>query len=98
MVVAHRRLDADLSERAPVGVSKKKVPLVVIGDENIDEAVIVIVSNGGAHALADLPGDSGLGRDIGKCSVMIVAEEIIREPMVKRRRTRKPFAFLSANL
>src|SRR5258708_33179765 len=51
-------LDADFIESFATTVLKKKIPVVVVGDKNIHPAIIVVVGNGNAHALADMLSDA----------------------------------------
>ncbi len=49
----------------------------VVGDHQVDEAVVVVVAEGRAGGIA-IVAHAGFGRDVGKCAVAIVAIEDIR--------------------
>ena len=51
-------LDTHLMECFATAVAKKKISVIVIGDEDIHPAVIVVVRDGDAHSFADVPRDA----------------------------------------
>ena len=56
--VCDERLDPHLIECLSSAVFEKKISVVVVGDENIHPAVIVVVGHRYAHAFANIPGDA----------------------------------------
>ncbi len=72
----------DLLEPLPAQVVEQQVRAVVVGHEDIDKAVAVVIRNGHAHAAAEVLRDSRLGRDVRERAVAVVAVERVRERLV----------------
>ena len=72
-------LQSHVREGSVAVVVKEKVLEGVIRDEDIGEAVVVVVGKGYAHSLADVLRDMRLRGDVGKRSVAIVAvKDVVR--------------------
>ena len=64
---------------------KQKVRHRVIGHEHIRQPVIVVIADGDTQAVADIPGDAGLGADIGEDALAVVAIQHAGESGVVER-------------
>ena len=73
------RLERHFLKGAVAAVVKEKVRLVVVGHEDVHEAVVVVVRKGDAHAAPLILADSGFLRDILERPVAPVAVERIAE-------------------
>ena len=69
---------------------KEGIGHVVVGNENIHEAVSIVVIETHAHALAEFFGDAGRAGNVGKSAVTVVFVERGREWFVKLRVTIGP--------
>ena len=69
----------NLFELFAAEIMKEEVGMIVVGDKNIDESIMVVVGDGHAHSLPEELGDSRFRGDIGKGAVAIVAVQGIRE-------------------
>src|SRR5690349_24215604 len=64
---------------------EERVRHVVVSDENVNEAVPIVVVETHAHAFAEFLGDSGLVGNVGESAVTVVAIQRGRERFVKLR-------------
>ena len=70
-------LDGDVGEGA-VAIVVEELVVIDAGDVEVDESVVVVVSGGDAHGVAEA-GEAGLRGDVGEGSVAVVVEEAVVE-------------------
>ena len=77
---SNARLRGDVSE-CPIAVVVKELIAGHVGNENVGATIVVVVTNGDAHAIA-CSGDAGFFRDVGEGAVVVVAVKTV--PIVGR--------------
>ena len=70
-----------LFESAIAPIVKQKIGHVVVADENVREAVIIVVGERHAHAAADVLADSGFFGDVLESAVAAVAVQRVGEAL-----------------
>ena len=73
-------------ESAIAVVVKEKVAEGIVRDEDVGEAVAIVVGENHPHAFADMLADAGLLGDIGKGAVAVVVKQHVRLAGIVLRR------------
>src|SRR5439155_7291816 len=79
------RLQSDLFELAVSEIVEQEVRHLVIGNENIHEAVAIVVSDGDTHSFSDVGSDTGLLRDVLELAISFVTVKGVGEPVEELR-------------
>ena len=64
---------------------EERVRHVVVGHENVNEAVAVVIIETDSHSLAKFLGDAGLVGNVGEGAIPVIAIQRGREWLVKLR-------------
>ena len=75
----HTRTERGFHETQLAGVAKQEVGDAVVGDEHVGPAVIVIVGDDDAEAVAAIGADARRGTDVGEDAASVVAIERVRQ-------------------
>src|SRR5436305_6662924 len=81
------RIESTLGERAGAVIVKKILLHAIVSDEDVSEAVIVVIGKGGSQRAALLCGNARFFADILECSVSAIAVEEVGSGGEFRRRT-----------
>ena len=76
--IATPAVKADLAKGAVAQIVEEEIRDGVVGDEDVEIAVAVVIGEGDAHAFSDVPAMPDFAGDIGERAVAVVVIERVR--------------------